>query len=160
MNVAKMAESDRNIESRVVEAFQKTAWRICCIRFLDKLRQQDKMMINTSLVIIILFIGCWNVAVSALNQHFQDESRRLDNSFPLVNMTVITGAKTGSVIMKIHPDWAPLGSERFVALVKESFYDNCKFFRVIKVPFLQLCSYLFIIFHSFVGIYGSSRNCW
>jgi hypothetical protein len=53
----------------------------------------------------------------------------------LVNVTVSTASGIGTVMLKVHPEWAPLGAERFLALVRENFYDEARFFRVIKVPY-------------------------
>jgi peptidyl-prolyl cis-trans isomerase A (cyclophilin A) len=38
----------------------------------------------------------------------------------------------GSFVVEVHRDWAPLGADRFYNLVKNGFYDNCRFFRVIS----------------------------
>ncbi|MBS0204558.1 MAG: peptidylprolyl isomerase [Planctomycetes bacterium] len=38
----------------------------------------------------------------------------------------------GNFVIEVHPDWAPLGAERFRELVESGFYDNCKFFRVVE----------------------------
>ena len=37
----------------------------------------------------------------------------------------------GAFIVEVHRDWAPLGSDRFYNLVKNGYYDDCRFFRVI-----------------------------
>ena len=37
----------------------------------------------------------------------------------------------GPVVIEVHRDWAPLGSDRFYNLVKYGFYDGVRFFRVI-----------------------------
>jgi peptidyl-prolyl cis-trans isomerase A (cyclophilin A) len=37
----------------------------------------------------------------------------------------------GIVVIEVHRDWAPLGADRFYNLVKNGFYDGCRFFRVI-----------------------------
>lgn len=37
----------------------------------------------------------------------------------------------GEFVVECHKDWAPLGAERFYRLVKEGFYDNAGFFRVV-----------------------------
>jgi len=36
----------------------------------------------------------------------------------------------GDIIVQVHKEWAPLGAERFIELVKSGFYDNARFFRV------------------------------
>ena len=37
----------------------------------------------------------------------------------------------GDFVVQVHKDWAPLGAERFIELVKSGFYDNARFFRVV-----------------------------
>ena len=37
----------------------------------------------------------------------------------------------GDFVVKVHPDWAPNGAERFRELVKVGFFDDTKFFRVV-----------------------------
>ncbi|HOQ90109.1 MAG TPA: peptidylprolyl isomerase, partial [Candidatus Hydrogenedentes bacterium] len=37
----------------------------------------------------------------------------------------------GEFVVECHKDWAPVGAERFYRLVKEGFYDNAAFFRVV-----------------------------
>src|SRR5438477_3879402 len=38
----------------------------------------------------------------------------------------------GPVVIEVHRDWAPNGADRFYNLVKNGFYDNVRFFRVIS----------------------------
>jgi peptidyl-prolyl cis-trans isomerase A (cyclophilin A) len=37
----------------------------------------------------------------------------------------------GSFVVEVHRDWAPNGADRFYNLVKNGFYNNARFFRVI-----------------------------
>jgi len=38
----------------------------------------------------------------------------------------------GIFIIEVHRDWAPLGADRFYNLVKNGFYDDVRFFRVLE----------------------------
>jgi peptidyl-prolyl cis-trans isomerase A (cyclophilin A) len=40
----------------------------------------------------------------------------------------------GDVILEVHPEWAPIGAAHFKELVEAKFYDECRFFRVLKSP--------------------------
>lgn len=51
----------------------------------------------------------------------------------LVNMTIMTTIGPKSMMVRVHPEWAPLGSKRFMELIDARYYDDCRFFRVIKV---------------------------
>jgi peptidyl-prolyl cis-trans isomerase A (cyclophilin A) len=37
----------------------------------------------------------------------------------------------GTFVIEVHRDWAPRGADRFYNLVKNGFYDNVRFFRVL-----------------------------
>jgi len=40
--------------------------------------------------------------------------------------------QTGSFVMEVHPDWAPLGAGRMKELVEQNFFSEVRFFRVIQ----------------------------
>jgi peptidyl-prolyl cis-trans isomerase A (cyclophilin A) len=44
----------------------------------------------------------------------------------------------GSFVIEVIKAWAPLGAERFYRLVQQKFYDNQRFFRVIRGFMVQL----------------------
>jgi peptidyl-prolyl cis-trans isomerase A (cyclophilin A) len=45
--------------------------------------------------------------------------------------TVKLETTKGEVLIDVHREWAPLGADRFYALVKAGFYDDAAFFRVL-----------------------------
>jgi peptidyl-prolyl cis-trans isomerase A (cyclophilin A) len=49
---------------------------------------------------------------------------------PVYKATFDTSA--GSFVIEVHRDWAPKGADRFYNLVKNGFFDNVRFFRVVK----------------------------
>src|SRR5690606_25144400 len=38
----------------------------------------------------------------------------------------------GDFVVQVHRDWSPNGADRFEELVESGFYDDCRFFRVMK----------------------------
>ena len=38
----------------------------------------------------------------------------------------------GTFVIDVHRDWAPIGADRFFNLVKNGFFDDVRFFRVIS----------------------------
>jgi peptidyl-prolyl cis-trans isomerase A (cyclophilin A) len=45
--------------------------------------------------------------------------------------------RKGVFVIEVHRAWAPLGADRFYNLVKNGFYDDCRFFRVIDSVLAQ-----------------------
>jgi len=43
----------------------------------------------------------------------------------------------GNFVVEVHRDWAPNGADRFYNLVKNGFFDNCRFFRVMPKFMVQ-----------------------
>jgi peptidyl-prolyl cis-trans isomerase A (cyclophilin A) len=38
----------------------------------------------------------------------------------------------GAFVIEVHRDWAPFGADRFYNLVKNGYYNECRFFRVVQ----------------------------
>jgi cyclophilin family peptidyl-prolyl cis-trans isomerase len=43
----------------------------------------------------------------------------------------------GDFVVEVHPKWAPIGAERFIELVKDGYYDNSAFYRVVPNYVIQ-----------------------
>ena len=50
---------------------------------------------------------------------------------PATPFTVKFDCSHGAFTVECHPEWAPLGAERFHEMVSEGVLDSCRFFRVI-----------------------------
>src|SRR5688572_27862019 len=67
----------------------------------------------------------------------QDKSVLSDPKAPAVNLTAPAEFKVklettkGDIVLKITRDWSPKGADRFYSLVKNGFYDGCRFYRVL-----------------------------
>src|SRR6266403_2515364 len=55
----------------------------------------------------------------------------LNATAPAVYKVKVVSTK-GEFTIEVHRDWAPLGADRFYNLVKNGFYDDVRFFRVIE----------------------------
>jgi peptidyl-prolyl cis-trans isomerase A (cyclophilin A) len=51
--------------------------------------------------------------------------------------TVNFDTSKGPIVVQVHRDWAPLAADRFYNLVKNGFYDDVRFFRVIPSFMVQ-----------------------
>ena len=43
----------------------------------------------------------------------------------------------GAIVIEVHRDWAPRGADRFYELVTSGYYDDSRFFRVVKGQWAQ-----------------------
>ena len=51
--------------------------------------------------------------------------------FTVANLKGKGADHVGEFTIQTHPDWAPIGAERFEALVSDNFYDGARIFRVL-----------------------------
>ena len=66
-----------------------------------------------------------------------DKASKLRNPAALTEQAPATytanfDTSKGTFVVTVHRDWAPLGADRFYNLVKNGFYDDVRFFRVIE----------------------------
>lgn len=55
---------------------------------------------------------------------------------PAVFLTKID-TTAGSFVIEVHRDWSPKGADRFYQLVREHYYDDSRFFRVVPGKWVQ-----------------------
>src|SRR5262249_6435304 len=57
---------------------------------------------------------------------------------PAVNTEVVRlDTAKGAIVIAVHRDWAPRGADRFLELVKARYFDDSRFFRVVKGQWAQ-----------------------
>src|SRR5262249_26116109 len=70
------------------------------------------------------------VAAPAYSQNLGNPAALKEQAPPLYKVRFDTSK--GPFVVEVHRDWAPNGADRFYNLVKNGFYDDARFFRVIS----------------------------
>jgi peptidyl-prolyl cis-trans isomerase A (cyclophilin A) len=70
------------------------------------------------------------VAAPAHSQNLGNPAALKEQAPPVYKVEFDTSK--GPFVVEVHRDWAPNGADRFYNLVKNGFYDNVRFFRVIE----------------------------
>ena len=78
---------------------------------------------------VFAFLFALVFAAPAFSQNLANPAA-LNEQAPAVYKVNVETSK-GPFVIEVHRDWAPLGADRFYNLVKNGFYDNDRFFRVI-----------------------------
>ena len=79
---------------------------------------------------VFAFLFALTLAAPALSQGLGNPAALNEQAPPVYKVNVETSK--GAFVLEIHRDWAPVGADRFYNLVKNGFYDNDRFFRVIS----------------------------
>ena len=79
---------------------------------------------------VFAFLFALLLAVPAFSQNLGNPAA-LNEQAPAVYKVNVETSK-GPFVIEVHRDWAPVGADRFYNLVKNGFYDNDRFFRVIS----------------------------
>jgi peptidyl-prolyl cis-trans isomerase A (cyclophilin A) len=96
------------------------------------------MRFVTLCLIVVLSLFCAIAAASAA-----DQAGAAPNKEKLMNPAALTEkapdvfqakfeTTAGTFVIEVTRAWAPNGADRFYNLVKNGYYDNCRFFRVLK----------------------------
>jgi peptidyl-prolyl cis-trans isomerase A (cyclophilin A) len=70
------------------------------------------------------------VAAPAMSQQFANPAALTEQAPPVYKAKFDTSK--GPFVIEVHRDWAPIGADRFYNLVKNGFFDNVRFFRVVS----------------------------
>src|SRR5258706_15719537 len=74
----------------------------------------------------------------------QDKNPLLDPKAPAVNppapaeFKVKLDTSKGEILIKVVREWAPKGADRCYSLVKNGYYDECRFYRVLPKYIAQV----------------------
>jgi peptidyl-prolyl cis-trans isomerase A (cyclophilin A) len=79
---------------------------------------------------LLAFVLALTATAPALSQNLMNPAA-LNQQAPATYKVNFDTSK-GSFVVEVHRDWAPHGADRFYNLVKNGFFDNARFFRVIK----------------------------
>ena len=74
------------------------------------------------------------VACSAQTGALLDPQSAAMNQTAPASYKVLFNTSKGDFTVQVTRDWAPKGADRFYNLVKNGFYDDARFFRVIRSP--------------------------
>ena len=70
------------------------------------------------------------IAAPAYSQNLGSPAALKEQAPPVCKVEFDTSK--GPFVIEVHRDWAPNGADRFYNLVKNGFYDNVRFFRVVE----------------------------
>jgi peptidyl-prolyl cis-trans isomerase A (cyclophilin A) len=76
--------------------------------------------------LLLLFVS----AAPAFGQALMNPSALKEQAPALYRVDFDTSK--GPFVVEVHRDWAPIGADRFYNLVRNGFYDDARFFRVIE----------------------------
>jgi len=95
-----------------------------------------KSYINAAVLITILLLTAFNQLAAAqpesvkMNPALMDPSK-LTEQAPETFVVNLETSK-GDIKIEVTRAWAPIGVDRFYNLVKNGYYDQCRFFRMVK----------------------------
>ena len=87
-----------------------------------------RLQVSSALAALALGLVAWASAAGAGNL---SDPAALNVKAPAVYQAKFDTSK-GTFVVEVHRDWAPRGADRFYNLVKNGFFDNARFFRVIE----------------------------
>ena len=89
-----------------------------------------KVRVFAVILAVVLFAGLAVPATAQPSANLKNPAAFKETAPPVFKAKFETSA--GVFVIEVHRDWAPLGADRFYNLVKNGFYDDCRFFRVLS----------------------------
>jgi peptidyl-prolyl cis-trans isomerase A (cyclophilin A) len=88
------------------------------------------MIIRRLLIALVSALAVATLAVPASAQNLSNPAALREQAPPVYKAKFDT--TKGAFVIEVQREWAPNGADRFYNLVKNGFYDNVRFFRVIS----------------------------
>jgi peptidyl-prolyl cis-trans isomerase A (cyclophilin A) len=85
----------------------------------------------TRLIVFLLAFFCSSAVFAQGVNRALSNPAALNEQAPPVYKAKFDTSK-GTFVVEVHRDWAPIGADRFYNLVKNGFYDDDRFFRVVQ----------------------------
>jgi peptidyl-prolyl cis-trans isomerase A (cyclophilin A) len=82
------------------------------------------------MVRLIAILFALVAAAPAMSQQLANPAALTEQAPPVYKAKFDTSK--GPFVIEVHRDWAPIGADRFYNLVKNGFFDNVRFFRVVS----------------------------
>jgi peptidyl-prolyl cis-trans isomerase A (cyclophilin A) len=81
-------------------------------------------------IVVLCGVGAWSAS-------FLRERSRSAESLALQEYSVRLDTTKGPIVIEVHRDWAPRAADRFHELVTTRYFDDTRFFRVVKGQWAQ-----------------------
>ncbi len=82
----------------------------------------------------LLFVSVVAIAAAIMVPHWAARQTAVTAS---AEFRVRLETSAGDIVIEVHRDWAPHGADRFYELVRDGYYDDNRFFRVVKGQWAQ-----------------------
>jgi len=98
-----------------------------------------KMMMRTTAIALAMIALLFAINIGSAAAQGGSQSRQENLTNPALfkaqapdNFQVRLETSKGEIVVEVTRAWAPNGTDRFYNLVKNGYYDGCRFFRVVE----------------------------
>src|SRR5438045_7115587 len=90
-------------------------------------------MRKSTLLALLLLAACSTQSAQTNKTLLEPKGAAMNQTAP-ASYKVLFSTSKGDFTVEVTREWAPKGADRFYNLVRNRFYDNVRFFRVIRMP--------------------------